>query len=152
MANPRGRYIYEYARPAVAADVAIVSLDLEPQVLLIRRGGEPFRGAWALPGGFVDPQEPLAAAAERELLEETGLRDVAMEQIGAFGDPGRDPRGWVISIVFLARVDRRLVKPAAGDDAAEVGWHRLDQLPANLAFDHGRILERVRARLAAFAP
>jgi 8-oxo-dGTP diphosphatase len=152
MANPRGRYIYEYARPAVAADVAIVSLDPEPQVLLIRRGEEPFRGAWALPGGFVDPQEPLAAAAERELLEETGLRNVALEQLGAFGDPGRDPRGWVISIVFLARVDRHAVAPAAGDDAAAVGWHRLDALPQDLAFDHDRILERVRARLAAFAP
>jgi 8-oxo-dGTP diphosphatase len=146
MSNPRGNYTYEFARPAVAADIAIVSSDA--QVLLIRRGDEPFKGSWALPGGFVDPDESLEEAAARELREETGLTGVRMEQLGAFGDPGRDPRGWVISIVYIARVDRHSLQPQAGDDAAEVGWHRLDQLPGRMAFDHALILERVRARIA----
>lgn len=149
MSNPRGSYTYEFERPAVAADVAIVSVDEEPQILLIRRGDEPFKGAWALPGGFVDPDETLENAAARELKEETGLTDVPLEQIGAFGDPGRDPRGWTISVVFLARVRRSEVDPRAGDDAAEVAWRRLDDLPTELAFDHKKILDRVRAQISS---
>jgi 8-oxo-dGTP diphosphatase len=149
MPNPRGSYTYEFARPAVAADVAIVSLDTEPQVLLIRRGDDPFKGAWALPGGFVDPDETLDAAAARELREETGLKDLKLEQFGAFGEPGRDPRGWVISIVYVARVNREMLMPKAGDDAGEVKWHPLNDLPKNLAFDHRMILERVRERIKA---
>src|SRR4051794_24420118 len=151
MANKKGRYEYEYARPSVAADVVVVTREAEPRVLLIRRKGEPFAGAWALPGGFVDPDETLAAAAARELREETGVAEVDLEQLAAFGDPGRDPRGWTVSVAFLARVAADTAATAA-DDAAEVGWHRLDKLPKNLAFDHDKILARARARLAAFGP
>ena len=152
MANPRGKYEYEYARPAVAADIVVLSLDDDPQVLLIQRRDEPFQGCWALPGGFVDPDETLAQAAARELHEETSVRGVHLEQLGAFGDPGRDPRGWVVTVAFLARVDRATVKPQSGDDAAAVGWHPLSRLPKKLAFDHDKVLARARARLISAAP
>jgi 8-oxo-dGTP diphosphatase len=150
MSNPRGQYTYEFARPALTADIVIVTYETEPHVLLIRRGDEPFQGAWALPGGFVDPDETLAQAAVRELREETGVTGVHLEQLGVFGDPGRDPRGWTATIAFLAQVDRSQVKPRAGDDAAETRWHPLAKTPEKLAFDHDRILARARARLAAF--
>lgn len=152
MSNPQGRYTYDYARPAVTADIAIVTREAEPRVLLIRRKQEPFAGAWALPGGFVDPNEPLADAARRELREETGVTGVDLEQLAAFGDPGRDPRGWTVTVAFLARVDASAVTASAGDDAAAVAWHSLASPPSPLAFDHAQMLARVRARLAAFAP
>jgi len=151
MSNPKGKYVYDYQRPSVTVDIVILTQEPSPRVLLIRRKHEPFAGAWALPGGFVDPGEPLAAAAKRELYEETGLEGIDLEQLAAFGDPNRDPRGWTISIAFLARVDAG-ARAVAADDAAAVGWHRLDKLPKKLAFDHDKILQRVRARLAAFAP
>ena len=84
-------HTYEYARPSVTADVVIVTREASPRVLLIRRKNEPFAGAWAIPGGFVDPGETLAAAAERELREETGVENVALEQLAAFGDPAPTP-------------------------------------------------------------
>jgi len=152
MSNPKGRYVYDYERPSVTVDVVIVTREAAPRVLLIRRKHDPFAGAWALPGGFVDPGETLAAAAARELREETGVAGADLEQLAAFGDPGRDPRGWTVSVAFLARVDADRVTPAAADDAAEVGWHPLGAPPAPLAFDHDTILARARARLAAFAP
>src|SRR3954454_2271522 len=144
-------HTYDYPRPSLTVDVVIVTREANPRVLLIRRRKDPFAGAWAIPGGFVDEGEPLAAAAERELREETGVTDVALEQLAAFGDPGRDPRGWTVSVAFLARVAADTTATAA-DDAAAVGWHRLDKLPRKLAFDHATILERARARLVAFAP
>ncbi|HEY8506492.1 MAG TPA: NUDIX hydrolase, partial [Gemmataceae bacterium] len=88
-------FVYDYPRPALTVDVALVSRDEPPKVLLIRRLKEPFAGRWALPGGFVDENEPLAAAARRELREETGLAAEDLEQLHTFGEPGRDPRGWV---------------------------------------------------------
>jgi 8-oxo-dGTP diphosphatase len=144
-------HTYEYARPSVTVDIVVVTIEAQPRVLLIRRKKEPFAGAWAIPGGFVDPGETLAAAAERELREETGVENVALEQLAAFGDPGRDPRGWTVSVAFLARVDPNTSATAA-DDAAAVDWHPLDALPQELAFDHDKILARARARLAAFGP
>jgi 8-oxo-dGTP diphosphatase len=152
MSKRPGKYAYEFPRPAVTADIVVITREPEPYVLLIRRGDEPFKGAWALPGGFVDPDETLAEAAHRELHEETGVTGVDLEQLGAFGDPGRDPRGWTVTVAFLARVDRTGVKPQASDDAAEVKWHSLAKQPKKLAFDHAKILARARARLAAFAP
>src|SRR2546423_15700915 len=122
MTNPKGRYEYDYQRPSVTVDVVIVTREAAPKVLLIRRRADPFAGAWALPGGFVDPGETLAAAAERELREETGVGGVDLEQLAAFGDPGRDPRGWTVSVAYLARVEAGAAA-AAADDAAEVGWH-----------------------------
>jgi len=138
---------YAYPRPAVTADIALVTIEATPRVLLIRRKHDPFAGAWALPGGYVDEMEPLVKAAKRELLEETGLENVELEQLHCFGDPGRDPRGWTITVAFLARVYPDRLNPKAGDDAAEVAWFSLNELPT-LAFDHAEILERVRHRIA----
>ncbi|MFO0807900.1 MAG: NUDIX hydrolase [Gemmataceae bacterium] len=152
MSNLKGRYIYEYERPAVTVDIAVVTREADPRILLIRRKDDPFAGAWALPGGFVDPGETLADAAHRELREETGLGEVDLEQLAAFGDPGRDPRGWTITVTFLVRVDAKRVTPMAGDDAAALSWHSLASPPTPLAFDHDQMIARVRARLAAFAP
>lgn len=148
MAKARKKYSYDYPRPAVTVDVVLVTPAPPRRVLLIRRKHDPFAGLWALPGGFVDEHEALDAAARRELKEETGLEQAALEQLHAFGAPGRDPRGHTVSIVYLAEVDAAQVRPEAADDAAEVAWHPLDQLPA-LAFDHADILALARQRLAA---
>jgi 8-oxo-dGTP diphosphatase len=127
--------------------VAVVTRDPRPRVLLIQRKSDPFAGSWALPGGFVEEGERLADAARRELREETGVTVAELEQLYTAGDPGRDPRGWTVSVVFLAKVDFDAVTAVAADDAGEVGWFPLDGLPA-LAFDHDMILGRVRTRLA----
>lgn len=142
------KHTYDYPRPALTVDVAIVTREPAPRILLIQRKKDPFAGSWALPGGFVEENEPLADAARRELVEETGVSVADLEQLYTAGDPGRDPRGWTVSVVYLARVEPDAVKPVAADDAAAVGWFALDQLPA-LAFDHAMLLARVRARLLA---
>jgi 8-oxo-dGTP diphosphatase len=144
------KYCYEYPRPAVTTDMVIVTKKPPRKVLLIRRKMDPFAGKWALPGGFVDENESLEAAARRELREETGVETRTVEQLHAFGDPGRDPRGHTVSVVYLAEVDPRKVKPKAADDAAEVGWFPLDELPP-LAFDHDKILALARKRLGTHA-
>lgn len=147
MPNPApARHTYPYPRPALTVDLIVATDGIPPEVLLIRRGRDPFAGLWALPGGFVDENEPLEAAARRELLEETGATVDAVEQLVTVGDPGRDPRGWTVSVVYLARVRKGDVSAAAGDDAAEVGWFRLDALPA-MAFDHVRVLGVAGRRL-----
>jgi 8-oxo-dGTP diphosphatase len=117
------------------------------QVLLIERGGDPFNGCWALPGGYVevtddgDQGESLENAARRELYEETGLsRLESIYQFFTFGDPGRDPRGRVISVAYLVAVDEQEAECAqAGSDAAKVRWFDVTALPA-MAFDHDLIL------------
>ena len=140
-------FAYEYARPAVTADVVLITREAQPRVLLIQRAREPFVGTWALPGGFVNADEPIVDAAKRELHEETGLDITTLEQLYTTGDPGRDPRGWTISIAFLARVDAGSLQPRAGDDAAAVKWFRLNKLP-KLAFDHAMLVQRAIARIA----
>jgi 8-oxo-dGTP diphosphatase len=147
MSPKKKRYTYDYPMPAVTVDIVIVTRERTPRVLLIRRRGEPFRGMWAIPGGFIDMGETLEASARRELREETGVEVADLEQLHTFGDPDRDPRGRTIAVAYLARVKAGDVKPAAADDAAEVGWHRLDRLPP-LAFDHDQILACARQRLA----
>lgn len=139
MSSSKGRFLYEYPRPAVTVDLVLLTREARPRVLLIRRKREPFAGAWALPGGFVDENERLEDAARRELIEETGVDVTHLRQLRAFGDPGRDPRGWTISIAFLAEVDPTQLRPVAADDAADVAWHDVSSLP-NLAFDHAAIL------------
>src|SRR5260370_1837364 len=139
------QYTYDYPRPAVTVDIAIVTREPRPRVLLIRRKHPPFEGMWALPGGFVEMEESLEAAAHRELFEETGIKGVRFEQVHAFGAPGRDPRGRTISVVYLARVQPAQMKPRAGDDAAAVGCHLL-RPPPPLSFDHNKILAMVRVR------
>ncbi len=147
MPRPKKRaFSYEYPRPAVTVDIVLVTREAHPRVLLIERKHDPFVGKWALPGGFVDENEKLIDAARRELKEETSLELAELEQLHTFGDPGRDPRGWTISIAYLARIDFDAVKPKAADDAAEVGWFSLNELPA-LAFDHAEILRCVVATL-----
>lgn len=132
-------------RPWVTVDVVVIGLPGgQPHVLLVRRKKPPFEGQWALPGGFVEPHEPLQQAARRELQEETGAELVELEQLYAFGDPGRDPRGWTISVAYLATLgehDLGQIHLAAGSDAGGVGWFDLEDLPS-LAFDHANILAR----------
>jgi 8-oxo-dGTP diphosphatase len=140
------QFSYDYPRPALTVDVVLATREPRPRVLLIRRKHEPFAGTWALPGGFVDANEKLPDAARRELREETGLATGDLEQLYTAGDPGRDPRGWTVSVVYLARVKADELKPVAADDADEVAWFPLDDLPA-LAFDHAMILARARARI-----
>ncbi|GAA1576508.1 NUDIX domain-containing protein [Kribbella karoonensis] len=136
----------------LATDLVILTVrDGRLQVLLIRRGIPPYVGQWALPGGFVRPDEDLETTARRELAEETGLsaERIHLEQIATYGAPDRDPRGRVVSVAYLALVPD-LPVPVAGSDAASAGW--IDVRDAGeLAFDHGRILtdgvERARAKL-----
>jgi 8-oxo-dGTP diphosphatase len=139
-------FTYRYPRPAVTVDCIIAAPgEARTEVLLIQRGKEPFKGQWALPGGFLQMDEELEEAAARELHEETGLREIPLEELGVFGKIGRDPRGRTVSVAYLARLDRK--PPArAGDDAAAVAWHPLDALPP-LAFDHADLLDRARKRL-----
>jgi 8-oxo-dGTP diphosphatase len=108
------------------------------EILLIKRKNEPFRDTWALPGGFVDEGEDLEDAAIRELEEETSVKINRAEQLKAFGKPGRDPRHHTVSIAFLAFVPENTTAVAA-DDAKEIGWCTIDDLPA-LAFDHAEII------------
>ncbi len=140
------QFSYDYPRPALTVDIAIVTREGRPKVLLIRRKNDPFAGSWALPGGFVEENERLSDAAKRELQEETGILTADIEQVYTAGDPGRDPRGWTVSVAYLAQVNPADVKPVAADDAAEVAWYPLDDLPV-LAFDHTMLLGRVRARI-----
>jgi 8-oxo-dGTP diphosphatase len=134
----------------LTVDVVIFTIqESEFRVLLVRRGIEPFAGQWAIPGGFVLEHESLDAAARRELEEETGVKDVYLEQLYTFGDPHRDPRGRVVTVAYFALIaaDRTL---RSGSDAAEARWHAMSALPA-LAFDHAKILtyalERLRNKL-----
>jgi 8-oxo-dGTP diphosphatase len=145
-ARTKKTYTYDFPRPSVTVDIAVVTGERVPRVLLIRRKHEPFAGLWAIPGGFVEANEKLIEAARRELLEETGVRLSYLEQLQTFGDPGRDPRGWTISVVYLAVVNAKRLKPKAADDAAEVAWHPMDKLPP-LAFDHDQILAVARKAL-----
>ncbi|NLN16231.1 MAG: NUDIX hydrolase [Firmicutes bacterium] len=136
--------VKEYGGISVAVDVVLFRRGDPPQVLLIQRGRPPFMGRWALPGGFVEVDEDLLAAAERELAEETGLSGVELTQLGAFGAVDRDPRRRVISIAYWGVIDEER-DVVAGDDAARAAWHPLTDLPP-LAFDHGEILGLARQR------
>lgn len=126
---------------AVTVDIAIFcNANNKINVLLIKRKNDPFKGQWAIPGGFVEEDENLEDAAKRELVEETGIKVKTIEQVKAFGAPGRDPRGRTISIAFLGWIDCE-DNPVAGDDAAEAKWFELDDLPEDLAFDHAKIIQ-----------
>jgi len=133
-------YKYEYPHPAVTVDCVVFGLDGGTlEVLLIQRALEPFRGTWALPGGFIKMDEDLEAGARRELEEETGVSQLYLEQLGAYGAPGRDPRERVITVAWFAIVNRFEHKVRASTDAVDAHWFPLDGLP-ELAFDHATIL------------
>ena len=117
----------DYPRPSFTVDVAVFSKDEsgQLQLLMVRRGGHPFLGCWALPGGFVNQGESADTAAMRELREETGVSGLAAERLGVYSTPGRDPRGWTVSAAYLSSVDERIAA-RAGDDAAEAIWCRVE--------------------------
>ena len=144
-----------YAKPALTADIVVFArMAGETRVLLVERGGHPFIGALALPGGFANENEPVEKTAARELAEETGVKGLCVELVGVFSQPGRDPRGWVVSAAFGAVVAAEELPVQAGDDAAAALWFRLVQeerglylergglriAAEELAFDHGEIL------------
>ncbi|DBA81299.1 TPA: 8-hydroxy-dADP phosphatase activity protein [Trebouxia sp. C0005] len=135
-----GEYTYKYPRPGMTVDACVVAKQ-QAKVLLIQRKKSPCKDQWALPGGFVDKDEPLDKAAARELQEETSVnpKDVLLTQVGAFGDPGRDPRGWCVSVAYAALVPSTEMGVKAADDATEAEWYDVTKLPP-LAFDHKLIV------------
>ncbi len=145
---PPGYDPSQYERPSVTVDVVIFTLrDQDLQVLLIRRKRAPFADYWAIPGGFVQMHESLETAALRELEEETGVRDVYIEQLYTFGQPERDPRTRVITVAYFALAPAAAFPPLrAGDDAADAQWWSMYDLPP-LAFDHAEILDYALTRL-----
>jgi ADP-ribose pyrophosphatase YjhB (NUDIX family) len=134
-------FTYAYPHPAVAADIAIFTLrGGRLAILLIRRGEAPFKGRWALPGGFLRPDENLDACARRELVEETAVETALLRQFGVFSDPSRDPRERVISVAYLALLPFDQAVATAGSDASDTRWSLVGELP-KLAFDHASIIE-----------
>ena len=131
-------FTYDYPRPALTTDAVVLRLEPELQLLLIQRKSEPFKGGWALPGGFLDEHEDLDACVRRELLEEAGLTGLELQPLANFSRPGRDPRGWTVSAAYLGLAPDG-TEPKAGDDAAAVRWFPLAALPP-LAFDHDQIV------------
>jgi len=128
-------------QPNLTVDAIVI--DGQGRLLLVERGRDPYKGSFALPGGFVEYGETVEDAAARELKEETGLRATAIELVGVYSDPNRDPRGHTVTIVFHLRVEGGELK--AGDDAAKARFFPVDQLPP-LAFDHGRIVSEFLAK------
>lgn len=142
-------FTYEYPHPAVTTDIVIFTIRQdELKVLLIKRALPPFQGEWALPGGFVHIDEDLEAGARRELEEETGVRDVYLEQLFTFGKPDRDPRERVITVAYYALIPSDKIELRAASDAEGVSWFGLEELPG-LAFDHAAILDMAQQRLVA---
>src|SRR5438093_9397345 len=148
------KYSYPWPRPALTVDIALFTVagalqNLRLRVLLIQRGEQPFRGAWALPGGFVRQDEDLPTAALRELQEETGITQVFLEQVGAVGTPGRDPRGHTVTVLYVGLVAGDRHQLTSQGDAAAVRWFDLaadGSLPP-LAFDHAVLLRQALAHL-----
>ena len=137
-----GKYVYDWPRPMVTVDAVVFAfLKDRARLLLIKRKNEPFKGKWALPGGFVGIDEELDDAAKRELAEETGLINVPLEQMHTFGNVGRDPRGRQITIAFMGIATGQKPKIRSGDDAAEARWFDIEKLPKDLAFDHNEVAE-----------
>ena len=141
-----------YERPSVTVDVVIFTLqERELHVLLVKRKHWPFEGRWAIPGGFVNMDESLELAARRELEEETGVRDIYLEQLYTFGEPKRDPRTRVISVAYIALVSADTQTLRVSDESIDVRWFPVRALPGPLAFDHDVILaaglDRLRSKL-----
>jgi len=140
-------HTYQYPRAALTVDCVVFGMDeADLKILLIQRGLEPFKGKWALPGGFVRVDETLEEAARRELEEETGLKKVFLEQLATFGAVDRDPRERVVSVAYFALVKMALEETRAATDAADARWFSVTKAPP-LAFDHREILDTALARL-----
>ncbi|MEE8114329.1 MAG: NUDIX hydrolase [Nitrososphaerales archaeon] len=144
-------HIYDYPRPCVTCDNVIFDLyddDKIPKLLLVLRKNEPFKGMWALPGGFLNEDEELEECAARELAEETGVDLDAdhLNQVLTVGRKGRDPRARIISVVYTAVVDRYEHPICADDDAEEVAWFPMDELPS-LAADHLEIVRKILGKV-----
>lgn len=136
----RGKYVYEWPRPMVTVDSMIFSvMDEKKTVLLIKRGRDPYKGLWALPGGFLEMDEEMEDGAARELYEETGLDGVNLRQFHTFGQIGRDPRGRLISVAYIGIVNSQ-PNVKGGDDADDARWFDINELP-ELAFDHDQIIK-----------
>lgn len=145
--NKKGKYTYDWPRAMVSCDALVFAVtESKTHVLLIKRGHYPFKGQWAIPGGYIEMEEELHNTAVRELEEETGLIGVELKQLITMGTIGRDPRGRMITVVFWGITDKTLdVK--GGDDAAEAKWFDIEYLPKNLAFDHEQVLEMAIKKL-----
>ena len=135
-------YTYDYPRPAVTTDIAVLRLEDVPEILLIQRKADPFKDMWALPGGFMEMEESLEEAARRELVEETGIKAGELIRFDTYDKPGRDPRGRTITQVFVMIWKKVMGAPEAGSDAADLRWFALND-PPELAFDHAIILADV---------
>ena len=136
-------YTYEYPRPMLTADCVVIND--KDEVLLILRGNEPYRGCWALPGGFMEMDETIEHCAVRELQEETGLQvnEADLCMVGVYSKPGRDPRGRTVTVAYSVHLEG-CCEVNGGDDAAEARWFSLDALPP-LAFDHAEIIAATAA-------
>lgn len=151
MRIPNETFSYPYPHPAVTTDVVVFTIRAgRLHLLLIKRANSPFEGHWALPGGFLDIDEDLDACAARELAEETGIRDVFLEQLYTFGATHRDPRERVISVTYYALIPEQALQtpPRAASDAADVGWFGFENLP-QIAFDHADMIQMAHQRLVA---
>lgn len=138
------QYVYKYPHPAVTTDSVVFGFDgKDLHLLLIERGIEPFKGHWALPGGFLNMDETVEEGARRELYEETNAKDIYLQQFHVFSTINRDPRERVITVAFFALVRKSDYKVIAGDDAARACWFQIDELPV-LAFDHSDIINMAR--------
>ena len=139
-------FTYKYPRPALTVDAVVFKeTGIKKEILLIQRKFAPYKGKWALPGGFVDMDETLEQAAFRELSEETGITNVALQQLKAFSTIERDPRSRTISVVFWG-VANQATEVIAGDDAGKAQWFDLTQLPP-LAFDHQEVVNEAMDKL-----
>ena len=135
------------ALPSVTVDVVIFTIkDDSVKVLLIKRKIEPFKDMWALPGGFIKDSESLEKAAERKLTEETGVKNVYLEQLYTFGAPERDPRARIVTVTYFAIIKPKVLEHKERWDVSDVQWSPVSRLP-KLAFDHGRIIEYAIKRL-----
>ncbi len=142
-------YTYDYPHPAVTTDIVIFTIRQdELKILLIKRALQPHKGEWALPGGFIMLEESLEEGARRELEEETGVKDVYLEQLYTFGQPDRDPRERVITVAFYALIPSDEIEITAATDAEGVSWFGMKEVP-ELAFDHESILSMANERLTA---
>ncbi len=140
-------YTYRYPHPAITTDSVIFGFDgSSMNLLLIERGIEPYNGAWALPGGFLNMDETVEEGAKRELQEETNIKDVYLEQFHVFSAVNRDPRERVLTVAFFALVSKDNFEIIAGDDANKAQWFEWNHLPS-LAFDHAEIISMAKERL-----